>query len=532
MMAGLRKRAILPIGGMALLALLISAGAFLPAGEPVWSSALRWARPGPVEFVSGYRPLALHPSNPQYFLFREQPTVLITSGEHYGAVLNADFDFVRYLDELQTHGLNLTRTFAGPYREEPEILGLPDNSLAPLRPETYVAPWPRTDEPGAADGGNKFDLAAWNPAYFDRLRAFVAEAGRRGIVVEVVFFSSMYFNHRWELSPLHARNNVNGVGRVDYTEVHTLREPALVDVQARLVARIVEELAEADNVYYEIINEPYAKPGEGGGLAFDAQASFASLQWQERMIEALADAESGLEQRHLIAQNVSGESIAIPAILPDVSVLNFHYGSSESVRLNAHWRRPIVLDETGGLGVADEPYRWQAWAFILAGGAGVSHLDLTFTPGHEDGSAVPLPPDALGGGGPSLRSQFGILKSFIDSVPFVDMAPDYGFISEGVPPGAQVYVLSKPGEVYAAYLAGGNQANFLVRLPPGASRVEWSDTTSGQVSRLESIAGGTKVLASPPYRDEVALRIRRVSGAAEAPTGAVRNGSDRTDAGG
>ena len=29
-------------------------------------------------------PIRLHPENPHYFLFRGRPTVLITSGEHYG----------------------------------------------------------------------------------------------------------------------------------------------------------------------------------------------------------------------------------------------------------------------------------------------------------------------------------------------------------------------------------------------------------------------------------------------------------------
>ena len=63
------------------------------------------------------RPLALHPDNPHYFLLRGKPTVLITSGEHYGAVLNLDFDFAKYLDTLARDGLNLTRTFAGAYCE-------------------------------------------------------------------------------------------------------------------------------------------------------------------------------------------------------------------------------------------------------------------------------------------------------------------------------------------------------------------------------------------------------------------------------
>jgi hypothetical protein len=38
-------------------------------------------------------PIALHPDNPHYFLWRGKPTVLITSGEHYGAMLILDFVF-------------------------------------------------------------------------------------------------------------------------------------------------------------------------------------------------------------------------------------------------------------------------------------------------------------------------------------------------------------------------------------------------------------------------------------------------------
>ena len=55
-------------------------------------------------------PLKLHPANPHYFLIRGKPTVLIGSGEHYGAVLNQDFDYLAYLDTLKAEGMNLIRT--------------------------------------------------------------------------------------------------------------------------------------------------------------------------------------------------------------------------------------------------------------------------------------------------------------------------------------------------------------------------------------------------------------------------------------
>ena len=38
--------------------------------------------------------IALHPDNPHYFLWRGKPTILVTSGEHYGALLNLDFDYM------------------------------------------------------------------------------------------------------------------------------------------------------------------------------------------------------------------------------------------------------------------------------------------------------------------------------------------------------------------------------------------------------------------------------------------------------
>ncbi len=157
-------------------------------------------------------PISLHPANPHYLLFRGKPTVLISSTEHYGAVLNADFDAIPYLDELRARGLNLTRTFSGTYREVPGSFKIEKNTLAP-QPDKYVSPWPRSQTPGAADGGNKFDLTRWNNQYFERLKNFVSAAAGRGIVVEFVLFCPFYEENLWDINPMKARNNVNGLAR-------------------------------------------------------------------------------------------------------------------------------------------------------------------------------------------------------------------------------------------------------------------------------------------------------------------------------
>jgi len=170
--------------------------------------------------VAGAQPIAPFPENPRYFVFRDKAAFLITSGEHYGAVLNQDFDFVRYLDQLRACRFNLTRLFSGTYREVPGSFQIQANTLAPA-PGRYLAPWARSDQPGAIDGGNKFDLGAWDPAYFQRLRTFIAAAGVRGIVVEVVLFCPFYEEDLWRTNPLNVRNNVAGLGTMPRTEPRT-----------------------------------------------------------------------------------------------------------------------------------------------------------------------------------------------------------------------------------------------------------------------------------------------------------------------
>src|SRR5881409_359575 len=93
-------------------------------------------------------PIRLHPDNPHYFLWRGKPAILITSGEHYGAVLNLDFDYRKYLATLAKEKLNNTRTFTGGAYVEPQgAFHIARNTLAPA-PGRFIGPWARSDQPG------------------------------------------------------------------------------------------------------------------------------------------------------------------------------------------------------------------------------------------------------------------------------------------------------------------------------------------------------------------------------------------------
>jgi hypothetical protein len=439
-------------------------------------------------------PIALHHHNPHYFVFRGKPTVLIGSTEHYGAVLNLDFDYVRYLDELQTRGLNLTRTFSGVYREVPGSFNIRGNTLAPAAGR-YLAPWARTSSPGAAGSGNRFDLQRWDEAYFHRLTDFVSQASRRGIVVEYVLFCPFYEEILWDIDPMNARNNVNGIGALKRTEVYTLQNGSLLAVQDAFVRKAVEALNGFDNVYFEICNEPYF-----GG---------ASLEWQRHVADTFAAAERSLPAGHLIAQNIANNQARIENPNPLVSVFNFHYARPpDTVAINYHLNRPIGDDETGFDGSEDRPYRTEGWDFIVAGGAAYDNLDYSFTAGHERGDA---PVSAPGGGGPTLRAQLGTLKRFIESFDFIRMAPDAKVIQGGVPEGATARALSEPDKQYAIYLKGGAQANLRLALSAGRYHAEWLNPRTGAIDRREDLeaAGGGVTAISPAYSEDIALRMHR-----------------------
>ena len=133
------------------------------------------------------QPIVLHPENPHYLLYENKPMLLITSAEHYGAVLNTDFNYKKYLATMRAEGMNYTRIFTGSYVEVPGSFGIENNTLSPAV-GSFIAPWKRSVEPSVYQGENKFDFDQWNPAYFTRLHDFIKVADEYGIIVEITFF--------------------------------------------------------------------------------------------------------------------------------------------------------------------------------------------------------------------------------------------------------------------------------------------------------------------------------------------------------
>ena len=450
-------------------------------------------------------PLSIHPQNPHYFLFRDKPVVLIGSTEHYGAVMNLDFDYVRYLDELADCGLNVTRTFSGVYVEPANAFGIKKNTMAPS-PLKYIAPWARSSEPGYSNGGNKFDLAKWDEAYFQRLKDFVSLAGKKNIIVELDLFSNFYDTVQWKLSPLNSINNINGTGDIrDHKEVLSLRHPDVLAEQEKMVRKIIDELKDFDNLYYEVCNEPYF--GD----------TIALREWEAHMTGVVADAEKEFKYKHLISNNVENFKKLVPEPRKNVSIYNFHYaGPPVTVPLNYHLNLPLGDNETGFRGIEGAIYRKEAWNFILAGGALFNHLDYSFTTENEDGSNI-VQKGEPGGGSKELRNQFRILAELMKSLNFINMKPVADEVVKPDPSGTDIQGLFEEGKVWALYLTVkdtvATSSVIEVNLPAGSYNMTWIDTKTGVQTpeNLNGHNGGWLQIKSPVYLEDIAIRIRKIN---------------------
>ena len=151
-----------------------------------------------IMLISFSQPISLYKGNPHYFFYKGKPTILVASSEHYGSVINTDFDFEKYLKTLKKIGINHTRIWLGDYVEKPGDFCLSANTSAPS-PGKFLTPWERSTEDGFALGGNKFDLDKWNLAFFSRLHNFMKQASDNDIVAEYIIF---FVGPNWKYLPM------------------------------------------------------------------------------------------------------------------------------------------------------------------------------------------------------------------------------------------------------------------------------------------------------------------------------------------
>ncbi|MCL2060839.1 MAG: hypothetical protein FWH01_17570 [Oscillospiraceae bacterium] len=456
--------------------------------------------------------------NPHYFQYKGKEILLITSAEHYGSVISGKFDYIKYFDRLAEYGLNYTRVYPGAIVEPPGFW-LVEDTMTPS-PDELIVPWARSNVPGYFGGGNKFDLDTWDEAYFARLRDYMAQAGKRGIIVEICFFNCQNKPY-WQYSPLNVNANIQGVGDCDHITFQTLDNGPLVREQLKYIEKIVAETNEFDNVIYEFVDEP----------TLMMTPSRKAYLWIDKMIDAVVALEEKLPKRHMLTQQLEigvdfcdDERISF-IVTQYISANSRQIGGQAALQSCYCYNKPIEMNETAYVpSWYDRDHeaisRLEAWEFMVGGGASFNQLNGYFVSSNPSGDNENNIKILAG-----LRN----LRAFMEGLDFVNMARDTRTVL-ATSIGAHVSMISQKGRQYAMYIHhsylnlgrfygsfydpryGEYETELTLALEDGEYDVTFVEPATLNIigsTKITSAKGEAK-LACPRYALDIAIKIARV----------------------
>lgn len=410
-------------------------------------------------------PLRVSPDNPRYFADPSGKIVYLTGAHTWNSLVDMlderspqKFDFDRYLDFLERHHHNFIRLWAWDSATWDTRANGESESKIVL--QCLPLPWARTGPGLAADGRPKFDLAKFDPDYFERLRTRVRAAGRRGIYVSVMLFEGWGLMHAnrgraapsgwaWRAHPFHPGNNVNGVDPsrgadgID-GDVHKKLHANVNALQAAYLRKVVETVNEFDHVLFEVINE--------GG----------DKDWDWWIADTIRAYERTLPKQHPIGITGHGaEKLESMLASP------------------ADWISPGSRD-----GYRDDPPAWSGQKVSLLDtdhvwglGGHAGWVWKSFLRGHNPIFMDPYAGSVLAAAAQearweSVRRALGAARRMAERVNLATLTPKPKLASTE-------YCLAAPGAEYLVFQPKPGE-DFTVTLPIGAWAGEWLDPQSGK----------------------------------------------------
>ena len=462
-------------------------------------------------------PLRKCVENPRYFTDETQKAIYLT-GSHTWAVFQdtiepngtvSTFDYEAYLDFMQKHNHNFLRFWC---REN--ALGGPFGGV--------TVPMAYLQVDAGSDNIPKYDLTKLNPAYFERLRARVKQAGEKGIYTAIMLFEGWNVDTRagnvWHGHPYHRDNNINGIdanppnsfltvalsGENDINPfmpnehiiVHTLANPAITALQKAYVKKVIETVNDLDNVLYEICNE---------GLRW-------SRYWQYEMIDFIRQTESSMPKQHPVwmshlvpAQNESLLVSRADAISPGVESTDADY----CIDPPAGDGDKVIIVDTDHLGGIWGTQQW-VWKSFLRGLNPIfmdTYMRKEMDADSKNGALqtlfgrtqYALPQDWQG----DVRTAMGQTRRLSQRIDLTHMRP-MGQLS------STRYCLANPGEEYLVYQPESGQFKLKLYGAKGPFSVEWYIPKMDKTLKGPSFEGGTAIDFSPPEYGEIVLYLKKL----------------------
>jgi hypothetical protein len=468
------------------------------------------AAPGGVSKFHG--PLRVSSVNPRYFTDDTGKAIYLT-GTHIWNNLQDEgpassvetlptLDYDRYLQFLRDNGHNFMRMWMW---EQPRFASwntTDDYFFSPI-------PYARSSVCCALDGGNKFDLTEFNPAFFQRLRERVVAAGEQGIYVSVMLFEGWsiftYSKDPWPGNPYNGANNVNGVDATDYASgfppAHShLPNPAVWPYQKAYIDHIVDAVGDLDNVLYEVSNEDPAPPDKW----------LQNLEWQNQVVDEIHSYEDRPgHERHPVGitrtLGCGGEGGVLCATNQQIADTHADWFSPGPESYGPYDPGDKVViwdtDHITGVGITDD----QAWKAFLSGWNPISMDHSRYTSDSCDVGPID-PEDGIVPLASDWRSSCGDLAMrdtarYATKMDLIHMVSQPSVCSTG-------YCLVNTGHEYLVYQP--RRTAFTLTLAPGRYAVEWFDTKTHTAVSARAVDGRSHgyVAFKAPFNDPAVLYLR------------------------
>jgi hypothetical protein len=486
-------------------------------------------------------PLVVSETNPRYFAVaagdEDNRLAVYLTGSHVNnnfhdgsgpgaecAATPEPNDFRAYLGFLKERGHNFIRLWRWEQFESQVAGGAFHFCMTPQ-------PWPRTGPGTAKDGKPRFDLAKFDPAYFDRLRDYVIAAGEESIYVSVMLFEG--FGLHLSMAPdnveghtFHAANNVNGVGIASINDYQVLPlDPRVRALQEAYVRKVVDTVQDLPGILYEVANE-----SSGGGSVDDPEFLGAiglseppdwgdSTGWQYWVIELV----KRYEEEMGYTKHPVGMTMQYP-VRDQSKVNDVLFGSPadwispgfddvDSPVQNSRWLTDppandgakVIISDTDHYSPMKSDALW-AWKSFLRG-----HNPILYDLGIVTGVNPPDPSS----GSPSFASleparyAMGDTLRFAREMDLVAMEPREDLSSTG-------YALANPGEEYLVLQPSETAEQFTVTLEANTYSVRWHSVGGRETKDAGKVTvgnpGGTAF--EPPYAEAgpAVLHLKGVEG--------------------
>ncbi|HZR17446.1 MAG TPA: DUF6298 domain-containing protein [Verrucomicrobiae bacterium] len=428
-----------------------------------------------------------------------------------GSVQPLDFD--AFISFLKAHGHNFTLLWR---TELPKFGNLP---VTPTHPPDFTVsphPWMRVGPGLATDGGLRFDLTKFDPAYFERLRRRAEALNRAGIYAGVYLFTGEWvlrFRCPTDGYPFSAPNNVNGVddgyrggpAESGLASVTMTGTNLITDLQDAYVRKTIDTLNDLPNVLWIVSEEAPTK----------------STWWNNHWISLVRAYERGKPSQHPVGY-ATLES-------PSDSIL---YDSDADWVAPGAWTSPANSCGSGNprckvnINDSDHSYfgmwndppqknRNYAWENFTTGNQ-VLFMDpyLVDYP-RENRNLCPSPVNGIGTQPDprwdSFRNNLGYLLQYSRKLNLANVTPRSSLCSTK-------YCLAQTppvGAEYLAYAPDGGAFTMDLSAMPSSRRlaVEWFNPADGATITENSIAAGSSSQSfSPPFSGDAVLFLVDTTG--------------------